>query len=657
MDFYASSLVAPHVAPHFQAWGNVFRVIAVLHVLDVIQVVLWKWIQRYPRLQVLASGRRRLTATSVDVVRSFHASLVASRSATAWKDVLARSRCWRGTSRVVKLVLRGVRVVMRSCRWIFRVVFGRRGLLGIESEHFTTVFVIRELVEAIAQCVQAYKLSQFIARSWINHVFVLSIVADCWGTPLMARFLTQDLATRRFAYLVSDVVVTIGTAVVLPTVIFVPWVLQFDVKNERFPPELLYDDKAFMQLLLESRSILAISTLDCITKAIAHLGVLHCLRAIRGFVHAPRSKATAARSVLQVSRTSIAPVSADVARPINTVNRSLPSFNQVAHVLHHIGRVFFFLLGAVVAGAHLHAFLAHRDIRVDGCKELIHPWFVQGRASCVVFEFSCYARDVKTPDEQSFSSFHPHALQFLVISHCPALVVPTTVKQFLFLSALEIYNSTLIAWPRDAAFDAQRQDQLGFVGVIRVNMSTFPEALLTPLPSGLTDVELVVTNLTSIPDDLDRLWPALSVFFIEHGLLTQFPLVLLRMQTFQVSLAGNRIAELPFDRDEAVGRLPFALIMAGNPIHALPNALAVSLKHSMSIFSLENTPFPGPLPTWATNGLGITDLLYLWGTPLCDHSARLSDSVAVVVCDVPSVAAFGAYPLRLMDTKRRPHRP
>ncbi|KAJ0407498.1 hypothetical protein ATCC90586_008973 [Pythium insidiosum] len=641
MVFYASSLVGPHVTPHFRAWGNVFHVIASLHVLDVVQVVSWKLIQRYPRLQVLASGhRRRVTATSMDIMRSFHASLVASRSATLGKSVLRRSRCWACAARLVNAALRRAAAALRFVRWGCRVLFGRRGLLGIESEYFTTVFVVRELVEAVAQCVQAYKFSRLIARSWINHVWVLSIVLDCWGTPLITRILLRDLARRRYAYLVSDVVVTIGTAVVLPTVIFVPWALQFDRQQDSFPPELLYDDKAFTQLLLESRSILAISTVDCVTKAIAHLGILHCLRALRGFVDVPPAKRTA----LSVPRNAVAPGSSGAPNGTTSGPRRR-CIAGLTHALHVAGRVFFFLLGAVVVGAHLHAFLAHRHLRVDGCKQLIHPWFVQGRASCVVFEFSCYGQAVDTPGDVAFSSFHPDVLQFLVISHCPALVVPTTVRSFASLSALEIYNSTLVAWPQRAAFDAARQDQLAFVGVIRVNMSEFPRALLSPLPRGLNDVEFVVTNLTAIPDDLDLRWPSLSVVFIEHSLLTQFPMALLRMQTFQLSLAGNRISALPFDHAAAVGRLPYVLIMAGNPIRTLPDTLAPSLEPPMAILSLENTQVTGPLPPWTTDGGGVAEIVYLAGAPLCDEPHEETPTVALLACDVHSPAASGVYPL------------
>ncbi|KAJ0402106.1 hypothetical protein P43SY_006803 [Pythium insidiosum] len=526
--------------------------------------------------------------------------------------------------------------VETELNWKERVVENlllEEAMASASQGYFTTVFVVRELVEAVAQCVQAYKFSRLIARSWINHVWVLSIVLDCWGTPLITRFLLRDLARRRYAYLVSDVVVTIVTAVVLPTVIFVPWALQFDRQLDSFPPELLYDDKAFTQLLLESRSILAISTVDCVTKAIAHLGILHCLRAIRGFVDVPPAKRTA----LSVPRNAVAPGSSGAPNGTTSGPRRR-CIAGLTHALHLVGRVFFFLLGAVVVGAHLHAFLAHRHLRVDGCKQLIHPWFVQGRASCVVFEFSCYEQAVDTPGDVAFSSFHADVLQFLVISHCPALVVPTTVRSFASLSALEIYNSTLVAWPQRAAFDAARQDQLAFVGVIRVNMSEFPRALLSPLPRGLNDVEFVVTNLTAIPDDLDLRWPALSVVFIEHSLLTQFPMALLRMQTFQLSLAWNRISALPFDHEAAVGRLPYALIMAGNPIRTLPDTLAPSLEPPMTILSLENTQVTGPLPPWTTDGGGVAEIVYLAGAPLCDEPHDETPTVALLACDLVCAA-------------------
>ncbi|EGZ27623.1 hypothetical protein PHYSODRAFT_475737, partial [Phytophthora sojae] len=67
--------------------------------------------------------------------------------------------------------------------------FSRRGLFGVESEHFSTVFALREVLEASSQTYQAYRVSILLPRAELNNVIVGLLIANCWSTAATEYFL------------------------------------------------------------------------------------------------------------------------------------------------------------------------------------------------------------------------------------------------------------------------------------------------------------------------------------------------------------------------------------------------------------------------------------------------------------------------------------
>ncbi|KAJ0395309.1 hypothetical protein P43SY_003207 [Pythium insidiosum] len=634
MQYYASTLVpAPRVS-NFTAWGTVYRSVGALYLVDILHFC-WKCVR--PRSTAIAS-KRWLPCVAM-LRRQEKTSFVAPF------DVPASNCCWSLAAASKRFIV----CLVRPPRWLYRTLFGRRGLMHLESKHFPSVFVVRELIEAVAQCVQTYKFSLFITRPWINHVMALSLLADCWGTPLLLELVVQDARGRRLALLVSDVIVTISTAMVLPTVIFLPWAMQLDTQLDTFPATLLYDNKRFMQFMLESRAVLTISTGDCGSKAIMHIGILYSLRLIRRVVCQTMAGTPLSLRSL-ISRGARRGGLRSSLESALRRSRERMRHNQLSSAVHLTGQVLFFVLGTLVAAAHAHAFLAHNS-HADGCRDVLHPWFVHAQPSCVTFEINCHRHRALTPNESAFSTVNPNAVQFLLVSHCPALVVPRALRSLRNLGGLELYNSTLLAWPTDAALDVENQRRMRYVGIVRVDMATFPAALLESLPTALNDIEFIATNLTELPEDLDRRWQTMEVVYVEHSLITVFPPVLLRLRSFQISLTGNQITSLPFGRAGEAEQLPFMLILSGNPITELPDSIASTLW--MGLLFLERTRVAHPLPTWVTNGSAVTDGVYLWGTPFCAaNDGSASRSVTKLDCDAPSVFAFGGYPLGFVDRNR-----
>lgn len=82
--------------------------------------------------------------------------------------------------------------------------------------------------------------------------------------------------------------------------------------------------------------------------------------------------------------------------------------------------------------------------------------------------------------------------------------------------------------------------------MVDVNMSEFPLGLqANDFPRQLLDIEFCGTNLSVLPDDLDQKWPSDGLVVIERSLFTSIPETLTRLSFQYLSMAQNRITELP----------------------------------------------------------------------------------------------------------------
>ncbi|KAJ0388949.1 hypothetical protein P43SY_010616 [Pythium insidiosum] len=111
---------------------------------------------------------------------------------------------------------------------------------------------------------------------------------------------------------------------------------------------------------------------------------------------------------------------------------------------------------------------------------------------------------------------------------------------------MEVFNSTIISWPPEAALSDEKHTQITYVALIRVNMTGLPDGLHhASIPPSLLDLEISISNLTHLPTDLALLWHDMDVFFIEYSRLTEFPSVALELNPYFLSLVGNEIREIP----------------------------------------------------------------------------------------------------------------
>ncbi|KAJ0407484.1 hypothetical protein ATCC90586_008959 [Pythium insidiosum] len=136
------------------------------------------------------------------------------------------------------------------------------------------------VVEAFL-ALRLYKYSILLSRPWINDVLVTMFVLDCWDSAILSWWLRGSDALRRVVALAVDTALVIGTNVVIPAIIFIPYAIEFDKEMFTFPARRLYIDELFMEMITENRSVLALSTTDGLSKIVPHLSIFTTLTCLR----------------------------------------------------------------------------------------------------------------------------------------------------------------------------------------------------------------------------------------------------------------------------------------------------------------------------------------------------------------------------------------
>ncbi|GAB9464143.1 hypothetical protein Gpo141_00001584 [Globisporangium polare] len=592
---YYADLLAPSSDRHFRLIGTLIMCVGLLHVLQLADMM-------------RSAVKSRRASTPIVPEESTKSRRTSSTSRTASAAMLAAQRV---TSNVHRL-------------------FGRKSLLGVESAHFEGVFIGRELAEVASQVYQAYRSSLLIGRLWINHCYVTIVVVNCWSTPLFQRLLQHSPAAQRAGCLAIDFVLNICSSIVLPMVIFIPYLDQYEPEAFTFGMAFVYDDLAFGSLVSENQSIFAISLADCGSKLVPHLSAFSGLVAVGSLLE---RKATRAPKRQATSSSSKGPAASLV-----------PTRPKRGHrLLHGV----FIVCGIAILCIHLAAVTRLYGVEVPGCKQTIHPWFAT-KYACSVYDFNCY-RHNETPslDAQSLDFLDESALTMLVILHCPALVVPKAIRNFHNLLGMEIYNSTIVEWPKEASISASIHQRMAYVILFRVNATKLPDGLLQPLPTMLQDIEISVSNLTTLPEDLHERWRSLSLFYLEYTQMKTVPETLLKLEVNEFSLIGNQFETLPDWL--SVQTSYHELALARNPIKALPSVVTSGL--TFDIIHLENTRVQ-TLPDWVAASVG--DVVYLSGSPVCE--AQQDDRIvqhAKLLCNERDPRGSGMYPQDLVLPQRQ----
>ncbi|KAE9006839.1 hypothetical protein PF011_g11399 [Phytophthora fragariae] len=545
-------------------------------------------------------------------------------------------------------------LVPRSLAQMWNRVFSRQGFFGVESEHFSTVYALQELLVTSSQTYQLYRASNLLPRSELNVIMVALLVTNCWTTATIQIFLRKSLQLGRVFTITYNAIIGFDMVTIVPLLIFVPYIQAFDLQNRTFKHQnFIYDPVPFVTMVLENRLIFAAGLLDFTTKIIPHLSIMLSLVTVselleRGDVKvAPSAGGPSIQTMVVQPKGSSSNIGGTDAQA-STKNSQSPNQWKSVHALlrwkHAITVAVFFLWGAIILLLHVLAAQRAAMNEVPGCRAMTRPWVSSGKSPCASLVYDCHAQNTTTPDHTSFDKLDPVVLATLSIVHCPGLEMPPSFQRLGSLMALHIYNSTIVNWDAESAISATAHTRLLSVVLVRSQMAEVPQGVLQPLPATTLGVKFPHTNLKTIPNDLYLRWHPLIIMAFDYGELADIPFQMFFSPVYSLSLAGNQIETIPTLALMPPGMIIPELELTGNPLKELPAALMEPTAFIMSM-NVQHTSLTN-MPEWVKTN---TKVVWAYGTPFC--AAPMADPTFAdrVVCfERPSGLEY-TFPVFLLD--------
>ncbi|KAL4110960.1 hypothetical protein PRIC1_002644 [Phytophthora ramorum] len=550
---------------------------------------------------------------------------------------------------------------------------GLQEVLSVKGNHFALIFTARKAVEVSAQIVQCHRYSTLIGRVWINQAYAAMVVVNCWITPILdylmlsadsrvtkhatARNISKaDIAVsireRTICVTVDTLLTTIGS-IVLPLAIFIPYAQVFDAQWFGFPMEMLYGDVSFPNLIRENQALFALNFIDGVTKLVPHLSILFGMASISLLLeaYAPQQfkhngKPRVRYSVTNLIAAQSKPQDTDTMKPATPAH--IVGLTFMRRVLTPLG---FLAAGAIVLGLHLHA--AHLASTADAaimkmCLQTLRPWFAEN-VSCSVLEFNCYRHGVLSPASDALDHLQNDAVTAIVFEHCPEFEMPSSIRRFHNLLGVELWNVSIVKWDVDSALSANLHPSMIYLVMVYTNMTEMPQGLLTrPLPPLLGDIEISITNLTRIPDELAEAWENVRLVYLEHAPLKEFPTALFQIPSLSVSLIDDGLESVPEDLFTTVSLLDEYLEIAFsyNPIKSLPKSIRDGLL--INYLSIDHTELTD-LPAWVD---GVGQWINLGGSSICNATKPEVPKLADCTDWGWNPMADGRYPLSIVTPLR-----
>ncbi|EQC35084.1 hypothetical protein SDRG_07320 [Saprolegnia diclina VS20] len=362
-------------------------------------------------------------------------------------------------------IFHGLQLV-RMCIWLVRppiptakhsscggpIVRAMRRTLRLFSSrgpYYELKLAIKHVILAASQTYRAYATSVLVDVSMINLTF--SVVLFAYGVllPLLWRF-ASPVARRQYT-IAAAVCINFTANVILPTWILRPYYTFFTRPDSS---KIVYQDTFYPIGVSVCQSVLATSYLDLTVAAITHAFLLFALADfMTTFVLVPKV-------LLQ--------------RASTLRDRKLPRWCSFSAVVGYITSIFWAIAVLVISFASL-----RQPSCEPGCLAQTYPWLT-GKCACTVLETTCDGVNgmlLLPPTD----SLEVRSLVFLIISHCPHLVMPSSLQAFTNLIGLEIFNSTLLSW--DATVNIAPLTRFSYAQMVRTNMTDLPLGLFVDAPS------------------------------------------------------------------------------------------------------------------------------------------------------------------------------
>ncbi|EGZ19094.1 hypothetical protein PHYSODRAFT_490724 [Phytophthora sojae] len=510
--------------------------------------------------------------------------------------------------------------------WVYRAVFTRDGLLGVDGPNFDLVLLCREILETALQTQQAYRMSLLLPRRGLNRGYVALLVLNCWSTALVYSVFHYHATRRRLLALVCDCVLDLVSSVGISTVLVAIYIPDFDFDTYGFPFLKWYEDVWRVYAMSEFQMILVSSWGDLAMRFVFAMSMLGNLNKMKKLMRARPTKPV---------HDGVSPRHATVVAPFHVtlvnLSKAMPHLDGIdPETMHYwVGKttqIGFFVWGLVVLIFHLYA---ESVPELTQCKMQVKPWSTS-QPSCSLLELDCYESGIIGKEMEitpQWGAFDPMTVVRVAVRHCSALEVPATLTEFTQLKELKIYNSTIKKWDESAAISQIAHPELTTLFLVRVNLTNgeLPLGLHADVfPEALQDIEFCVTNLRTLPDDIDSKWPQYASIYLEVGEFDGIPPALVRLAPYDLSLSLNPISIIPKElfESESVAYLSFG----GTLISELPEDVA-ELASTVYDVNLSDTnisffwPWIDSLAVVPADSPPIT----AGNTPYCDEVQRIFD--------------------------------
>ncbi|RLN14890.1 hypothetical protein BBJ28_00008575 [Nothophytophthora sp. Chile5] len=462
--------------------------------------------------------------------------------------------------------------VKQKMRCLYRAVFARDGCLGVDGPNFDLIILCREIVETALQTQQAYRMSLLLPRAVINRGYVALLVLNCWSTALVHSSFKSNARKRRLLALICDCVLDLVSSVGISTALVFIYAQDFDWKTNNFPSLKWYEDVWFVHARSEFKVLLVSSWTDLAMRVVFSVSMLSNLNNMKKLMSARPSRRKSDFNARH-RVTAVAPFRASLidSKLFASWHNTRP--NAVKYAVAKLTELLFLSWGLAVLALHLHAGSVRN---LPQCMMQVKPWG-SSQPSCSLLVLDCHQTEIAGSTEEvteQWSAFDPTTVVRVVVRHCPELQLPPRLTEFSQLDALKMYNTTIVSWEDSAALTQSHHPKIKTLFLVRVNMTdgALPIGLQADdFPQALQDIEFCVTNLRSLPDDLELKWPQYASIYLEASQLVEVPASLVRLAPYDLSLSLNPISTLPaelFERD-SVGYLSFG----GTFISQLPETV------------------------------------------------------------------------------------
>lgn len=493
--------------------------------------------------------------------------------------------------------------------------FGFAGYFGVGGKHFVMLFLAREVLEATLQSIQAYQLSKFVPRQWLNELAVAIVAVSCWSTPAIQRLMSRSPRVELLLCLLVDLVLDIVSSVGVPVALGAMYLGDYDWTLTNFAYTKYSNQVWFANLNSEFKQLFIQNWFDFGTRALFAIATLLSLNDVK----------------LLVTATAPSPdcPNGSSSRCVFRGRASVTVRQQRFETLLHAGLI---LWGAFILGLHAQSALKS-GADPSECLAAVRPWLVSA-ASCASLRIDCQAHEGMTGKaaelETRWARLDPHALSMLTLANCPALYIPASIQAFSGLKALYFRSSTVMEWSSDAALTGRHHFELRQLSFSAANLtpacdpsSSLPPGLLSnDFPQTLGTLYSFLVPLDKLPLNLHKIWPRRLSLLLLPGSFSTIPDVLPRLDPVRVVLWGNGLRHVPAELFE--GPSIRWVDLAWNPLDDLP--ALVSPSAALTEISLLDTNI-SRLPVWTEDDSFRSRVVVKAArTPFCTQLAAAPDA-------------------------------